>query len=532
MFSPASLIAIACSTWLLLQSSIVFAAEITVRKRDNAFAISGEMVSSDHQGWVIAVDGVGDLAVSAQSFVCVSGPCSDDQQSQAVAAIPPGSPLTTTWIGGSDIGTEALPRLIKAFAASLGASASLKIGADVKNLEYSLNGADGRLIGRINIERQGEAAGLSALAKDQADVVWARRPVFSDYGVVTPAPAAADVTAAYLRHPWAQDALTVLVSQENPVTSLSLDDIAKVFSGQIKDWSELGQPAGKINVYAPSSEMGAWDQFDSQVLKPRGVSLTDAAKRFVHATQWSDEVANDRHGIGVSPFAFVRKAKAISISRSCGLSSVASIFTAKAGEYPLVGQLYFYTAGKLKNPLAAALLSFVMSDKAQPVLKSAGLIDRDPETVGFNDQAGRIAVDSGMSARTESPALLSTLIKDTRAAQRLSLTFRFGSSTANLDARSVNDIGKLANFVTSKSSAARSVLLLGFADSVGSRESNAAVAGGRAARVHDALLKVVGTALPQGTNIVHSAYGALAPVSCNQTADERALNRRVEVWVR
>lgn len=531
MHSPVALNVILGSVWFLLQSSPVLAAEITLHARDSALVISGELVSSDQGAWVVAVPDVGNLTLNSEFFECVRGPCEDSQVTRSPVSIPPGVPLSTTWVGGSAIGTEVMPRLIKAFAASVSATVTTKVGADVRNLEFTLHGADGRLVGRINVNRQGEQAGLAALAKGDADVVWGRRPILPD-GAATDATTAADVPLTVERHAWAQDALTVLVAKDNPVVSLSLDDIAKIFAGQIEDWGELGLPPGKINVYAPSSEMGTWAQFDSQVLKPRDLALTSEATRLTHATQWSDRVAADRYGIGVSPLAYVRHAKAIKVAMSCGLVAAPSLFAAKAGEYPLVGQLYFYSAAPLKNPLAAALLAFATSREAQPILKAARLIDRDPEVVQFGDQAARIAAVSDASSRSSSLALLQSLFEGTREAQRLSITFRFDSAETKLDAQGLNDIVKLALLVASREASGKSVMLLGFADSVGSYQSNLSVAGGRAASVYNALLRVLGTALPKDTSIKHSAYGALAPVSCEETTLERAPNRRVEVWIR
>ena len=69
-------------------------------------------------------------------------------------------------------------------------------------------------------------------------------------------------------HVFALDAVVVLVSPQNPVAALSIDDIAKVFAGTITDWSELGRTPGHINTYARDAKSGTYDTFDNLVLKP------------------------------------------------------------------------------------------------------------------------------------------------------------------------------------------------------------------------------------------------------------------------
>ncbi|MFX8680983.1 substrate-binding domain-containing protein, partial [Acinetobacter baumannii] len=89
-----------------------------------------------------------------------------------------------------------------------------------------------------------------------------------------------------------------------PAISLSLDNIAKIFGGVIKDWSEVGLPAGTINVYASTPESGTFDTFDNLVLKPRNLKLVDTAKRTENHAEQSDLVAADPNGIGFAGIAY------------------------------------------------------------------------------------------------------------------------------------------------------------------------------------------------------------------------------------
>ena len=76
----------------------------------------------------------------------------------------------------------------------------------------------------------------------------------------------------------------------------------------------------------------------------------------------------------------------------------------------------------------------------------------------------------------------------------------------------------------------KTVMLVGFADAVGTFPTNLKLAERRAAAVHRALTGAGGRA--STARIVTRAFGELAPVACNDGYEARQLNRRVEVWVR
>jgi outer membrane protein OmpA-like peptidoglycan-associated protein len=86
-------------------------------------------------------------------------------------------------------------------------------------------------------------------------------------------------------------------------------------------------------------------------------------------------------------------------------------------------------------------------------------------------------------------------------------------------------LAKLANFL--QQNPTRSVLIEGHTDSVGSAESNTSLSRRRAAAV-DGALEGLGLAASRATTV---GYGEDYPVADNTTATNRALNRRVEIYI-
>jgi phosphate transport system substrate-binding protein len=428
-----------------------------------------------------------------------------------------------------------MPHLIQSYANSIGAIAyhvTRVTTADPRDLEFKLSDESGRELGQINVQGQGVAPALTALLKNEIDAVFADRPVAEEEVQQFLKAGLPDLRSSGNEHVWGLNSIMVLVSRENPAVSLSLDSIAQIFAGQITDWSQVGLPPGTINVYAPSQELGTWNQFERLVMKPHNLTLTANAKRSVHATDWSDSVAEDPQGISINTMAYIRDVKALNIESSCGLITRPSAFASKTEEYPLTHRMYFYTPGQSRNPLTRALIAHALSRAVQPVLKEANFVDQEPERLGFEAQTSRIAYALNAPVEDFNLGMMRHLINDLKTASRLSITFRFQSSSFALDNKALADVSRLRDLLATPEFKGKTIMLLGFADSVGRFDANMRLSERRAQAVRQALAPAGQAAATLAAPVVTKAYGELAPVACNDSPEGQQLNRRVEVWIK
>jgi ABC-type phosphate transport system substrate-binding protein len=294
----------------------------------------------------------------------------------------------------------------------IGATTTMSVAADPRNLEFKIVAKNGRLIGQVNAYRLGSTPGFLALAKNEADLVWTGRRIADEEEQIMTAAGIANMRAPGNEHVWALDGIVVLVAKENPVEALSLEELSKIFAGEITDWSELGLPPGKINLYAPTAEQPAWLQFDSDVMKPYGRKISPSAKRMVHSTEWADRVSEDPQGIVVSILAMVRRARPINIRTTCGMIVQPTVFNIKTEEYPLSRRMLFYTVGEPKNPLARALLAFAMSPQLQPIVRDAQFVDQEPSILPFQAQTARVAAAVNVAYDKADDSLMRRFVKD------------------------------------------------------------------------------------------------------------------------
>ncbi|MCH9806741.1 MAG: substrate-binding domain-containing protein [Alphaproteobacteria bacterium] len=506
------------------------AAEVRLQIKGGGFEITGELQEFDGQTYVIESEAFGRMRLDGERFECLGAAC------PSVAALRRGANLgqgetirnlgETSWMGGSGIGTNFMPELIKSYAAANDLSVKQAIGTDTRDLIFTLNDDDGNSVGTFNVLRRGVSLGYRELIAGNVDLVWtsarmsdAQQRLFSQAG-------AGPMRVQGNEHVFALDAMVVLVAKDNPAASISLEDLAGIYSGQITDWAQLGLPAGKINVYAPVEGMGLLMHFKNTILAPSGLRLTEDAKRLGTVVEWSDKVASDRYGISFNFIGYIRNAKALNISSPCGLISRPSYFSAKTEEFPLSRRLYFYTRGTPSSPLARELLTYALSPKIQSALKASNFVDQEPETQSFDEQRARIVHALNAPDDDFDMVDMRALMSDLAQAERFTTTLHFENSSSRLDPKAKDDIRRLASVLKGRKYAGREVLLIGFADTIGGYAINRQLSENRARAV--ALeLRAAGY-----EGAVTKGYSELAPVVCNDTPENRNFNRRVEVWIR
>lgn len=510
----------------------VAAEDATLRFKGGGFEVTGNLLSFDGRQYEIKSDVLGLMTLDAERFDCVAGSCPSApmQAAPAAAATPAGNLGTTNWQGGSGIGTDYMPQLAKAYAESRGLTLERTIGADKRDIELKLKSSDGKTVGEFNVRRRGVSSGYKDLANGSVDLVWTSARMTDAQAQSLTALGVSDLRVPGNEHVFALDSMVTLVSNDNPAVSISEDNLAKIYAGQITDWSELGLPAGKINVYAPVETMGLFMHFKNTILTPRNLTIRDDATRLGTVVEWSDKVATDPMGISFNFIGYIRNARALNIESPCGLVSVPTTFSTKTEEFPMARRLYFYTRGRPKSRLAQELLDFALSAEGQSALKAANFVDQSPELLGFREQGTRIAYALNVPAEDFDFALMRDLITDITDARRLTTTFRFESASARLDTKAVQDVGRLASFLAQDAYRDKRIALLGFADSRGPFPDNTKLALARANTVRQAL---VATAAGQqlANRVVAKGYSELAPVACNDSDQGREFNRRVEVWL-
>ncbi|MEA5097861.1 MAG: phosphate ABC transporter substrate-binding/OmpA family protein, partial [Burkholderiaceae bacterium] len=356
------------------------------------------------------------------------------------------------------------------------------------------------------IASHGSSTAFNGLADSTADIGMSSRRIKPTEA--TKLVLLGDMTSPTKEHVLALDGIAVIVNRNNPIKSLTKDQIAAIFAGVITDWAELKRAPGTIKLYARDNKSGTYDTFKSVVLN--NLKLSHDVRLFEDSVMLSDKVATDPDGIGFVGLPFVRSARALAVSENGTAPLLPNRLTIATEDYPLARRLYLYTPDKPENPHVRKFTHFVLSKAGQDIVKQFGFVE-------LNVQTSKVAVQQ--NAPDEYARL-------TSGAQRLSLNFRFMPGSHKLDNKSVRDLDRVIEFIEHAKAANQSIMLFGFSDSVGDEIINRKLSQDRAQAVAEELAR-------RGVKLSHvSGYGSSLPVADNRTPEGRERNRRVEIWVK
>jgi phosphate transport system substrate-binding protein len=511
---PATALAVPLA--FLAATGALQAQPVTLRSSDGSVTVTGPLIRFDGTTYTIK-GGREELSLHASDFTCISDSC-------------PG-PNAFGIHGSNTVGAELMPRLIEAYAQSLGERVRISNGAVPETAEIKVLGGDGKIRATIDLQARGSGTASPGLISGKALIGMASRPLNATELAQLAEQGFGDMRSPGNEHVVALDGILVIVSPQNPVGKLSLEQLQGIFSGTVTDWSQVGGTAGRIDIYARDAKSGTFDTFKTMVLDPGRHQLAGNAQRFESSSELSDLVANDPNGIGFIGFAYLRNAKAVSLVNECGTGFAPSTFNVKTEEYPLSRRLFLYSAKLPAQPFAAGLLDFSMSAAAQAIVKDSGFIDQELEWLNER-QSGRMAgAQPARAPRNGIAGPLALLARDLQETSRISATLRFHPNSTELDNKAIEDVNHIARFLEflRETRATRKLVLAGFSDSVGAVDKNIALSLERANAVRQALSRKA----PQYISIIETrGYGPVLPVACNDDEAGRDKNRRVEVWLR
>ena len=496
-----------------------FAQQVILRAKGGDFEFKGRLKSRTAASFVVEST-AGEITLDAAMFDCTGEGCPAGKTA-AVAS------ERLAIHGSSTIGEKLLPDLIRSYVATFGGQTEQAKGEKRNETRMRVRNAQKSEIASLDLQQYGSPTAFTGLAKGQAQIGMSSRPI-SAAEISALAPVVPADRVLQNENVVALDALVFVVAPGNPIASLTIDQIARIYSGQITDWQDLGQPAGPINAYAADAGSGSFDTFKELVLQPRNLVPGAYVRRLDAGSEIAAAVAADPRGIGMTSAAAASAARALPIAGTCGLVTEASAFTIKTEDYPLSRRLYLYTAGPLQGEFAKGLLKFALSGPAQSVVLGNRFVDQRIDTQGFAAQAARF---KGRAASPADQLIQQQLIAEVGPARRLSVAFRFATGSSEFQSKARQDVVRLAELLQSADYQKATVTLLGFTDETGSPAANTRLAQRRAEQVRAAVL-AAGAGKLNPRTIAARGYGPLSPVACNDTLHGQQLNRRVEVWVR
>lgn len=166
----------------------------------------------------------------------------------------------------------------------------------------------------------------------------------------------------------AYDGIAIIVNPENPVTDLSLEQIAKIYTGEITNWKEVGGNDAEIVLIGREAGSGTRDGFESIT------GTEEACKYRQELTSTGDvitTVSQNPDAIGYASLAALKDTvKAVSVD-----GVTASEATVKDGTYKVQRPFVLVTKeGTELSDTAQKFFDYATSADAAEVISAAGAV--------------------------------------------------------------------------------------------------------------------------------------------------------------
>ena len=184
----------------------------------------------------------------------------------------------------------------------------------------------------ITVSESGSGNGAKSLVNGTCDVAAMSRPMKD-----TEFKAAADKGIQPVAHVVALDGLPILVHPSNPVQDLTVEQVRRIFLGEIRNWNEVGGPDSMIVTISRDTNSGTYETFAKLVMNKQKihenceyVGSNGAIRQRVQSTP---------SAVGYAGLGFVDKTvKALKVN-----GIYPSQETVQTGEYPVARPLFMYT---------------------------------------------------------------------------------------------------------------------------------------------------------------------------------------------
>lgn len=206
------------------------------------------------------------------------------------------------------------------------------------------------------------------LARGVSDMILVINPSEKDKNVAN------DYDVEFIYNKIAKEGLVFLVNSDNPINSLTLEQIKDIYTGKITNWSQVGGKDEEILAYQKEENSSAQNAMNSLVMKDEKIVN---ANNIIESTEELVEKIEDSN-IGTSIIGYTNfhnidtkntKIKIIAINEV-----KPNIETIKSEEYPLVTFYYAVTREDTKENSALDLIDVMLSEQGQKIIKNAGYI--------------------------------------------------------------------------------------------------------------------------------------------------------------
>jgi phosphate transport system substrate-binding protein len=218
----------------------------------------------------------------------------------------------------------------------------------------------------VQVTGGGSGTGISALINGTTDICMSSRPMKDkekEQMLEKYKSAGVQVTVA-------RDGLTVYLHESNPVKELSMEQLKKIYLGEITNWKEVGGKNATILLYSRENNSGTYVFFKEHVLENK--DFAQNAQTLPGTAAVVNAIIKDPNGIGYGGAGYAKGIKECAIKKDNASPALLPVKeNIDNNSYALSRGLYFYLKGKPEGKMKD-LIDWVLSPTGQEIVAKEG----------------------------------------------------------------------------------------------------------------------------------------------------------------
>lgn len=211
--------------------------------------------------------------------------------------------------------------------------------------------------------------GYQALIERGVDLFFGARPSYNQKET------AKMFNEQIISQPIGREAFVFFVEEDNPVEDLTIDQVRKIYSGEITNWKEVGGKDQKIIAFQRPEDSGSqvmmkYFMGEVSLMEPDTITMVDAMGGVIENVK---QYHNEAGAIG---YTFRYFLEGLNQEKGVKMLSVDGVYPSveniKNGSYPVLASLVCARLASNESPYVNQVLEFLLSDDGQRIVEETG----------------------------------------------------------------------------------------------------------------------------------------------------------------
>ena len=230
----------------------------------------------------------------------------------------------------------------------------------------------GKKIDEVNVEHSKTHKAYEKLINKELDLILVTSPSEDEEKLAEKANVELEVTKVV------NEGFVFFLNKNNPVDSLTVEQIQKIYSGEITNWKEVGGNDKEITAYQRPKNSGSQTGMLDLVMKDKKIKEAPKEDIAMMMSDIIDAVSNYDNKESAIGYSYYYYANTMYLSDEIKLLKVNGIVpnndTIKNGEYPILTAYYIVNRKDDMSSEAESLKENMLSTRGQKVAEEAGYV--------------------------------------------------------------------------------------------------------------------------------------------------------------